>query len=64
MKSPTSRSLLGAGSGAAAGVLKHHLMLYNRASELELPRLQKRLPEQVLTAAEFGQVIALKSRHL
>jgi integrase/recombinase XerD len=34
----------------------HHL-LYNPASELELPRAEKRLPRHVLTVAEVEQVI-------
>ena len=37
---------------------KHHHILHNPASELELPRLGMRLPKAVLTAAEAEQVIA------
>ena len=35
---------------------QHHL-LYNPASELELPRAQKRLPRNILTVAEIEQVL-------
>ncbi len=35
---------------------QHHL-LYNPASELELPRPQKRLPRNILTVAEIEQVL-------
>ena len=35
---------------------QHHL-LYNPASELELPRVQKRLPRNILTVAEIEQVL-------
>jgi integrase/recombinase XerD len=36
---------------------KHHHILYNPASELDLPRLEKRLPKHVLTEREAEQVI-------
>ena len=36
---------------------KHNYLLYNPASELELPRLEKRLPRSVLTASEAESVI-------
>ena len=52
---------------------RHHHILHNPASELELPRLGVRLPKAVLTAAEAEQVIeqtehprpagAARSRH-
>ena len=35
---------------------QHHL-LYNPASELELPRRQKRLPRHILTVAEVEQIL-------
>jgi integrase/recombinase XerD len=38
---------------------KHNHVLYNPASELELPRLEKRLPKFVLSAAEAEQVLAV-----
>jgi len=37
---------------------RHHHILHNPASELELPRLGTRLPKAVLTAAEAERVIA------
>lgn len=37
----------------------HNWMLFNPASELELPRLEQRLPKHVLTAAEVETVLAL-----
>jgi integrase/recombinase XerD len=36
---------------------RHHYILHNPASELELPRLGMRLPKAVLTASEAEQVI-------
>jgi integrase/recombinase XerD len=36
---------------------KNNHLLYNPASELELPRLEQRLPKHVLTASEAEQVI-------
>jgi integrase/recombinase XerD len=36
---------------------RQNYLLYNPASELELPRLEKRLPRYVLTTAEVEQVI-------
>ena len=36
---------------------RHHHLLYNPASELELPRPQKRLPCHILTVAEVGQIM-------
>ncbi len=42
---------------------RHHHILHNPASELELPRLGMRLPKAVLTAAEADQVIALPNIH-
>jgi integrase/recombinase XerD len=36
---------------------REHHIVYNPASELELPRLEHRLPQHVLTAAEAEQVI-------
>ena len=36
---------------------KQNLLLYNPASELELPKLEKRLPKHVLSAAEAEKVI-------
>ena len=37
---------------------RSNLILYNPASELELPRLERRLPKAVLTAAEAERVLA------
>jgi integrase/recombinase XerD len=37
---------------------KQNYLLYNPASELELPRLEHRLPKHVLTKAEVEQVLA------
>ena len=37
---------------------RQNLILYNPASELELPRLEKRLPKAVLTAGEAEMVLA------
>ena len=37
---------------------RHHHILHNPASELELPRLGVRLPKAVLTAAEAEQVMS------
>jgi integrase/recombinase XerD len=37
---------------------RHNHILYNPASELELPKLEHRLPRHVLTAAEAEQVLA------
>jgi integrase/recombinase XerD len=36
---------------------RQHYLLYNPASELELPRAQQRLPRHVLTVAEVEQVL-------
>lgn len=36
---------------------KQNLLLYNPASELELPKLEKRLPKHVLSAAEAERVL-------
>jgi integrase/recombinase XerD len=36
---------------------KHNVLLYNPASELELPRLERRLPKHVLTAREAERVL-------
>ena len=36
---------------------RHHHLLYNPASELELPRPEQRLPRHILTVAEVGQVL-------
>jgi integrase/recombinase XerD len=36
---------------------KHYHILYNPASEMDLPRLEKRLPKHVLTEREAEQVI-------
>ena len=36
---------------------RQNYLLYNPASELMLPRLEKRLPKHVLTAAEAEQII-------
>jgi integrase/recombinase XerD len=38
---------------------RHNHILYNPASELELPKLEKRLPKHVLTQSEAEQVINL-----
>jgi len=38
---------------------KHNHILYNPASELELPKLEKRLPKFVLSASEAEQVLAM-----
>jgi integrase/recombinase XerD len=40
-----------------AGWSKQNLILYNPASELELPKLEKRLPKHVLSAAEAELVL-------
>lgn len=37
---------------------KNNLILYNPASELELPKMERRLPKAVLTAAEAERVLA------
>jgi len=37
---------------------RQNYLLYNPASELELPRLEQRLPKHVLTKAEVEQVMA------
>ena len=37
---------------------RHHVLLYNPASELELPRGEQRLPQSVLTVAEAEAVLA------
>jgi hypothetical protein len=37
---------------------KAHVILYNPASELELPRIGRRLPRTILTAEEVEQVMA------
>jgi integrase/recombinase XerD len=42
---------------------RHHHMLHNPASELELPRLGFRLPKAVLTAAEAEQIIQQTNVH-
>ena len=42
---------------------RHHHILHNPASELELPRLGVRLPKAVLTAAEAEQVIEQTNIH-
>ena len=42
---------------------RHHHILHNPASELELPRLGMRLPKAVLTAAEAEQVIEQTNIH-
>jgi integrase/recombinase XerD len=36
---------------------RQHYILYNPASELELPRLEHRLPKHILTAGEVEQVL-------
>lgn len=36
---------------------RHNLILYNPASELELPKLERRLPKHVLTAGEAERVL-------
>jgi integrase/recombinase XerD len=36
---------------------KHHLILYNPASEIELPKQEKRLPRHVMTQAEAETVL-------
>ena len=41
---------------------RHHHILHNPASELELPRLGMRLPKAVLTAHEAEQVIEQTQR--
>jgi len=42
---------------------RHHHILHNPASEIELPRTPQRLPQAVLTAAEAEQVIAQTNVH-
>ena len=42
---------------------RHHHILHNPASELELPRLGMRLPKAVLTAAEAEQIIEQTNIH-
>jgi integrase/recombinase XerD len=42
---------------------RHHHILHNPASELELPRLGMRLPKAVLTAAEADRVIEQSNVH-
>ena len=42
---------------------RHHHILHNPASELELPRLGMRLPKAVLTAAEAEQIIEQTNVH-
>jgi integrase/recombinase XerD len=42
---------------------RHHHILHNPASEMELPRLGMRLPKAVLTAAEAEQVIEQTNIH-
>jgi integrase/recombinase XerD len=42
---------------------RHHHILHNPASELELPRLGVRLPKAVLTAAEAEQVMTQTNIH-
>ena len=37
---------------------KQNVLLWNPASELELPRLERRLPKHVLTASDAAQVLA------
>ncbi len=36
---------------------RENLILYNPASELELPKLEQRLPKHVLTSSEADQVL-------
>jgi integrase/recombinase XerD len=36
---------------------KHHMILYNPASEIELPKQEKRLPRNVMTRAEAEKVL-------
>lgn len=43
---------------------KYHHILYNPASELELPKLEKRLPKHVLTQSEAEQVINQADIHI
>ncbi|MCG8555585.1 MAG: site-specific tyrosine recombinase XerC [Proteobacteria bacterium] len=38
---------------------RHNVLLYNPASELELPRLEMRLPRHVLSAVEAEQILAI-----
>jgi integrase/recombinase XerD len=42
---------------------KQNYLLYNPASEIELPRLQHRLPKVILTAAEADQVLNQANVH-
>jgi integrase/recombinase XerD len=42
---------------------RHHYILHNPASELELPRQGVRLPKAVLTAAEAEQILAQTNVH-
>ena len=37
---------------------KNNLVLFNPASEIELPRLDRRLPREVLTASEAEQIMS------
>lgn len=46
-----------------AWLTRQNVLLANPASELELPKMEKRLPRNVLTATEAEQVIAVPDLH-
>ena len=43
---------------------RENFILSNPASEMELPRVHRRLPKHVLTADEVERILALGARHV
>jgi integrase/recombinase XerD len=55
----TQRNLLGILKDYFRWLTRQNVILHNPASELELPRMEKRLPQEVLTLTEVERLLAI-----
>ncbi len=55
----TQRSRLSILKDFCRWLTRQNVILHNPASELELPRMEKRLPQEVFSLAEIGKLLAL-----
>jgi integrase/recombinase XerD len=55
----TQRNHLGSLKDFFRWLTRQNVILHNPASELELPRMEKRLPQEVLTLAEVNRLLAV-----
>lgn len=55
----TQRARLGVVKDFFRWLTKQNILVHNPASELELPRMEKRLPQEVMTVAEIERLLAI-----